>query len=146
MNEAHESSIPIAQTHHMQSMLDWLLNYLGSDAIWIGIAAIAIFVGAWITVRRSRRPELIASFAIFLPTPFLIGVWRALSDGFHGFNCTSPVRPELSITVRELTQGLSETCVGPLVGLIVSIPSFVVILFGWFYRFLSLPAGSSDES
>lgn len=146
MDEGHEAAVPAGEKHHPQSTLFWLLDSLGSDAVWIGIAAVAVFVGAWITVRRSRRPELIASFAIFLPTPFLIGVWRALSDAVGGFYIVSPASPDLPITVTDLTRGLAEACIAPLVGLVVSIPSFAVILVGWWNRFLSLPAGSSDES
>ncbi len=116
-----------------QNMLSWMYMSLGPlYSLVLPLSGLVIFIGGCVVVGMSRRPAVIAAYAIFLPLPLLIGIFGS----FHGFiACYSVIAMSPSTpNPAEVAMGISTGLFSSQVGLFVSFPAYFVVAIGLFVR------------
>jgi hypothetical protein len=107
------------------------------------LAGPAVFYGACAVVFLSRRPNVIASYLVFLPLPLLFGVLGSLHRLITDFALIAAKGPSFA---RGCVCGtVSEHLVLPLEALVLTIPSCLVLAVGLFIRTLRAKGQPTDE-
>ena len=116
-----------------QSVLSWMFHSLGLFyGTVLPLTGFVIFVGACLVVGLNKRPSVIAAYLVFLPLPFLIGLFAT----FHGcilsfyYFSQNDSRPSLELILGNLSLALFSS----LVGLALTFPSLLVLAFGLLIR------------
>ncbi len=125
-----------------QNFLVWLIQCLGLFGMLAVLMAIALFFGSWIVVFATRRPAVIASYAVFLLLPMLLAIAAALKGMVGAFSVVAMSGTELKQT--QIVGLLSEVLVIPLTALMLTIPTFFILATGLFFR--TLFAGKSQST
>jgi hypothetical protein len=118
-----------------RSTLGWLIEALGGSGLFIAFLAFLVFVGACLVVARGRRPETIASFAAFVPVPFLFGLGAMMKGTVASFMVVAEANIDLKTS--EIAAGIGEALVPPLFGLGMMFPSYLVLGIGWLVRLMA---------
>ncbi len=121
------------QDDDIQFVLSWMFNSLGLFyGTVLPLTGFVIFVGACLVVGLNKRPSVIAAYLVFLPFPFLIGLFAT----FHGcilsfyYFSQNDSRPSLELILGNLSLALFSS----LVGLALTFPSLLVLAFGLLIR------------
>jgi hypothetical protein len=130
-----------AQNAARQSMLSWLVQALGVGGLLTGLTALLIFVGAWLVVRRAQRPEVIASYAAFVPVPLMLAFFISLKGTVASMAVLASA--DIQLKQSEVAEGIGVALVTPLFALLLMFPSYLVLAGGWLARLLRSdpPAG-----
>ena len=113
--------------------VSWMFNSLGLFyGTVLPLAGFLIFVGACLVVGRNKRPSVIAAYLVFLPLPFLIGLFATFHGCILSFYHYSQYdsRPSLELILGNLSLALFSS----LVGLALTFPSLLVLAFGLLIR------------
>jgi hypothetical protein len=110
----------------------WLLTSLGLFGLLATAMGLLNFVGACVVVCLARRPSVVAAYMVFLFLPLLLGALGAVKGMVSAFSVVamSGVDVKLSLIVA----AVSEALVNPLVALMLTIPSFLVLAIGLFIK------------
>lgn len=145
---APPSEIPPAPAEAVElSLLSWTYHALGPFyATIIPLTGLVVLVGACLVVARSHRPAVIAAYLVFVPIPFLIGVYGTLSNYVSGFWAATG-----SATIPkpfEVYMAFSCWLALSLTGFLATLPAYLVTSIGLFIRTVrsersSQPADSS---
>lgn len=106
----------------------FLMESLGLPGLLVVLLGVAMFVGALVVVIRYRRPGMIASCLVVLPLPWLIAVIVLLKGMVSSFSFIWMT--EAKLPQSEIFGGLAMGLVLPLTALIVTIPSYVLLVVG----------------
>ena len=118
-----------------QSVLSWAITSLGPVfAPLILGSGVLIFLGACVVVLFQRRPSVIAAYLVFVPLPWLMGILGTCWGGLQTLSAIamSEVAPKPS----ELAAGISTSLFSSLVGLVASLPAYLVVAMGLLIRTL----------
>jgi hypothetical protein len=116
-----------------QSVLSWMLNSLGFFyGTVLPLTGFVIFVGACLVVGLNKRPSVIAAYLVFLPLPFLIGLFATFDGFIASFMIMS--QGDSAPRLAEIASGISTGLFSSLVGLAVTFPSLFVLAFGLLIR------------
>ena len=113
--------------------VSWMFYSLGLFyGTVLPLAGFLIFVGACLVVGRNKRPSVIAAYLVFLPLPFLIGLFATFHGCILSFYHYSQYdsRPSLELILGNLSLALFSS----LVGLALTFPSLLVLAFGLLIR------------
>lgn len=116
-----------------QSVLEFMFESLGLFyGTVIPLAGFVVFVGAVLVVCISKRPSVVAAYLVFLPLPFLIGVFGSI----HGLITSFVVISQYDSAPRanDITIAVSTSLFSSLAGLAVTFPSLFILAFGLFIR------------
>lgn len=115
-----------------QSFLMWMIQALGIFGLIVPVLALAIFLGACVVVATSRRPAVIAAYLAFVPLPFVISVMGFLKGIVSSFSVIAMAG--VTLKGSEIAGGVSESALVLYVGLISTLPSYLVVAIGLFVR------------
>jgi hypothetical protein len=118
-----------------KSTLVWMLEALGFSGLFIAFLAFLVFVGACLVVARGRRPETIASFAAFVPVPFLFGLFAAMKGTIASFAVVAEA--DINLKTSEIAAGVGASLVPPVFALFLMFPSYLVLAIGWLVRLMA---------
>ncbi len=117
------------------SLLSWMYHALGPFyGTIIPLAGLAVLVGACLVVARSRRPAVIAAYFVFVPIPFLIGIYGTLYSYVSGFWAVTE-----SVTIPkpfEVYTAYSCWLALSLTGFLATLPAYLVTSIGLFIQTL----------
>jgi hypothetical protein len=116
-----------------QSMLEWMLESTGPFySFALPALGLLVFIGVCLVVFYSRRPSVIAAFVVFLPAPLLLGIFGTVTGVARTFSVISMGggTPD----PNRLAEGIAAALLTTQVGLLVSLPAYVVFAIGLFLR------------
>jgi hypothetical protein len=140
-DEMHDHADHAVEVDHFddapmqRSKLRWLADALGIRYTMLFLlTGPLVFLGSLIVVALCRRPAPIAAFFPFVAIPFLIGIFGFFDGAISAFTviASSSVSPKPS----EIASGISTALVTPMVGLLLSVPSYLILSTGLFIRAL----------
>jgi hypothetical protein len=127
---------------HAESLLDWMLEALGLNAVVLPVLGLLLFGGGLLVVLLSRRPAVIAACLAFVPLPLMIGLFGMLHGAVMSFrviaNSVTAPKP------AELAEGISIALFTPFVALLFTMPGFLVLALGLLVR--TIQAGRNPQS
>lgn len=118
-----------------QSYLTWIFQALGIRyTLLFLLTGPLVFLGSLLVVAMCKRPGPIAAFFPFVAIPLLIGLYGFFDGTIAAFSviATSASAPKPS----EIAVGVSTALVTPLVGLLLTAPSYLILSIGLFVRSL----------
>ena len=126
--------LPLAQEPSGGSYL--VILHKATDALYPLTPALglAIFFGAIFVVAMNRRPAVIASYLLFVPLPWLLGLFGALR--IVGQMCDQ-INYGVRLQQEEIAKYMSEPLSFLLLGLVATIPAYLVVAIGLFVRTLA---------
>lgn len=108
----------------------WAVKSLGPAGLLIPALGFATFVGACVVVARSRRPAVIAAYLLFVPMPWLLAIFRIVSGTATSFSVIA--MSDMTLKPSQIYSGLAETFLVLQVGLMATIPAYLVVAVGLF--------------
>ncbi|MEQ8785716.1 MAG: MotA/TolQ/ExbB proton channel family protein [Pirellulaceae bacterium] len=122
-----------AEMRTERSLLTWMLEALGLFyGVLLPLAGLAVFVGACLVVAMNRRPSVIAAYLVFVPLPFLIGIFGTFDGFIRSFSVIAQANGTPGIV--PISQGISTGLFTSLIGMLVMFPSYFVVAIGLFLR------------
>ena len=122
------------------SFAAWALSSLGFFGLLIPFFGFAILIGACVVVARCRPPA-IAAFLLFVPLPLMMAVFATAKGMVAAFSVIA--LSEIELKTSQIAGGLAETALLLIVGMLATIPSYLVIAVGLFVR--TLVAGNESS-
>ena len=121
-----------------QSYLGWMFQSLGPVyGLALPLAGFAVFVGGCLVVLLSKRNSVVAAYLAVLPFPLMIGLLGTI----HGMMSSFQVMGISSVAPRpaDLAMGFSMALFSSLIGLLVTFPSYFVVVGGLLVRTMMAP-------
>jgi hypothetical protein len=125
-----------------QSYVSWLLDSLGMYyVILLPLAGLVSFLIALIVVIRGKGPMAGPCLILVVHIPMLIGVFAAIQGAIASYMviAISDTAPKPS----EIALGVSTALAAPMVAMVLTVPSYVVAVFGSLIRALGGEPSSS---
>jgi hypothetical protein len=127
--------------------LSWILAALGYKyAIVMPLSALLAFVLTLIIVARGKGPMASAALLLIVPVPFVIGAFAAIEAGVFSFRVLATLATEARWD--QVAHVISTLFVGPMVGMSLMAPSYILAILGSSFRSLSadpkVSSGSRD--
>lgn len=114
------------------TMADWIVQSLGPIGFFMLLVAFVIFLGACVAVAKGKRPEVIASYAAFVPIPFFLGLFAGLKGTIASFSVVAMA--DVPLKGSEIAEGIAAALLTPTLGLMTMFPSYLVLGIGWLMR------------
>jgi hypothetical protein len=121
--------------HHEDPYFVWFIKCLGLFGLLGLLSELAVFIGAVVVVIKVRRPAVIAAYLVFVPMPLLFGLLGTVTSLVSAFAVLSVSNVQL--TNAEIMRGVTEALLFTHMGLLGTLPSYLVIAVGLFVRTLS---------
>jgi hypothetical protein len=123
------------QDDDIQFVLSWMFNSLGLFyGTVLPLAGFLIFVGACLVVGRNKRPSVIAAYLVFLPLPFLIGLFATFHGCILSYYHYSQYDSRPTHALELILGNICLALFSSLVGLALTFPSLLVLAFGLLIR------------
>jgi hypothetical protein len=127
-----------------ESYLVWFYKALGIRyTVLLPGSGLMVFLGALAVIGLARRPAPLAAYMLFVPLPFFIGVFAAVDGMIAAYSVIaySSTMPKPS----EFAAGYSTALVAPLVGMLVTAPTYLIVSAALLFKCFALPAGESQS-
>ena len=125
-----------------KSYFAFVVDALGVAGTLMLIASLAVFVGACVVVFGNKRPAVIAAYLVFVPIPILIGIYAAVRGFVNGFAVVT--MSDTDLRQSEILGVLTEAALLIQIGMLASVPSYLLTSIGLFVRALQSGVGSPD--
>ncbi len=128
---------PVAQSGYM-----WLVHMLGLNAIILPLVALIAFAVVLVLLRRGKGPAMVGAILLVVPLPLLIGLLSAV----RGIVSSASVIAIADIDIKqsELFAGIADTCAHIAIGMLLSIPAFLLASVGLIVRALEHQPAASE--
>jgi hypothetical protein len=104
------------------SNLVWIYKSLGIRySVLLGGSSLLTFVGAVMIVRAARQPAPLAAYMLIVAIPTIIGVVGGLDGMIITFSVLADPQP------HHYWGGLAQAIVAPLVGILLTAPSYLLV-------------------
>ncbi len=115
-----------------QSFLLWFIENLGLSGLFMIFLGLAVFIGACVVVATSRRASAIAAYLVLLPLPMYIGILGILKGVIASLSVIA--LSEAQLKASEIAAALECSVLSIFVGLLVTLPTYLVLAVGLLLR------------
>jgi hypothetical protein len=145
MNDALPAGEMAPPVH--QSGLQWMLSVLGFDIALLLVAAAIAFAVVLVMLHRGKGPAMVGAILLVIPLPLYFALWRALGGVVVSGSAIAVA--ETAPKPHEVFGGIAEMALFMRMGLMLTIPSFLLATIGLAVRALqveSAPAAALASS
>ena len=109
------------------------------------LLGLMIFIGACYLMATKRRPAVLAAYLVLLPLPLLINLCGWLKGLISSLEAIATL-PNVAVTTVDLAAATADSLLGLLVALLVSAPTYFVLVVGLLLRTLRSPTDSTGPA
>ena len=117
-----------------RTYLEWILSALGPYGLLLPLVGLVAFALALFIVIRGRGPMAGAALVFIVPMPLALGLFAAAQAAINSFSVVA--LGDIQLKSSDVAQTISECLVLPEIGMLLTVPAYLVALIGLVVRSL----------
>ena len=117
-----------------KSRIMWMLETLGIFGLLMVVAGVVAFALSLLIVTRGRGALAGAALVFIVPMPLMVALFAVFRSAISMFSVVA--MSDVQLKASEVAGGIAECLFTPIVGLVVTIPAYMVAMIGLIVRSL----------